>query len=202
MATLENQAHEQFAQHYARFGNATQAYVKAGYSGKGAAQSAARLLTNAKVCERVEELRAEYNQITLAFHLADKNERVKGLQDMADRIRRLVDARASAPEMADVTGGDTGLVVADLRVIGFGDNAQLVKEVRMDKAVVSEYREISKQIAQECGQWNEGKQTIDHTGEVTHTHVDGTAIAVAELFLPHEIEAALKKVPALDNPSS
>ena len=138
MATLENPKHEQFAQHYARYGNAAQAYVFAGYSANGAKQSASRLLTDADLCSRVEELRAEYHRATLAYQLADRNERVKALQDVADRIRRLIDARSKDPEMAEVTGAETGLLVADLKVIGFGEAAQLVREVRVDAAPIKE----------------------------------------------------------------
>lgn len=195
MGVLENPKHEQFAQHYARFGNAAQAYVNAGYSENGAKQSAARLLTNADLRSRVEELRAEYHRVTLAYQLADRNERVKGLQDMADRLCRLVEARSKSPEMANVTGGDTGLVVADLKMIGFGENAQLVKEVRVDRGVLQEYREYSKQIAQEVGQWSDGRHTVEHEGTVQVNIADTTALEVAQLFLPHEIEAALRKLP-------
>lgn len=194
MPVLANPKHEQFAQHYARFGNATQAYVKAGYSDQGAAQSAARLLKDAKVCARVEELKGEYAQATLELQIADRNQRVLGLQDKMSRIEKLIDARSKDKQMAEVAGGDTGLLVAEEKIIGFGENATLTTLVRFDAAVIKEYRETIKQAAQELGQWSEGKQTVDHTGEITHKHVDATAVSVAEVFLPHEIEAALAKL--------
>jgi phage terminase small subunit len=45
MAVLTNSKHEQFAQAVAKGVSATKAYVSAGYSDKGAKQSAARMRT-------------------------------------------------------------------------------------------------------------------------------------------------------------
>jgi phage terminase small subunit len=55
---LDNAKHEHFCQLIANGESATQAYVLAGYSEKGAGPSAARLLKNAPVCERIAYLRA------------------------------------------------------------------------------------------------------------------------------------------------
>jgi Phage terminase, small subunit len=55
---LENAKHEHFCQLNANGESATQAYVLAGYSAKGAGPSAARLLKNAQICERIASLRA------------------------------------------------------------------------------------------------------------------------------------------------
>ena len=56
MAVLDNSKHEHFAQLVAKGVSATKAYTSAGYSDKGAKQSAARLLTNADLCARIREL--------------------------------------------------------------------------------------------------------------------------------------------------
>ena len=55
---LKNAKHEHFAQLVANGEPAARAYETAGYSGKGAKQSAARLLTAADVCDRVAHLRS------------------------------------------------------------------------------------------------------------------------------------------------
>lgn len=47
---------EKFIKEYIKTGNATQSYIKAGYSEKGADVSASRLLGNASVKKRLEEL--------------------------------------------------------------------------------------------------------------------------------------------------
>ncbi len=62
MPTLENARHERFCQEYVVDLNATQAYIRAGYSPNGAEASASKLLTNPKVIERVKELQAAVTQ--------------------------------------------------------------------------------------------------------------------------------------------
>ncbi len=59
MAILKNTKHEQFAHRVAAGESAEKAYVAIGYSKKGAAACASRLLKTAKVKARVNELKAE-----------------------------------------------------------------------------------------------------------------------------------------------
>lgn len=59
MPALENAKRERFCQELLKDDNATQAYIRAGYSERGAGQSAEKLLKNADVAARVAELRAE-----------------------------------------------------------------------------------------------------------------------------------------------
>ena len=66
MAALANSKHEHFAQAIAKGVSASKAYVSAGYSPKGAKQSAARMRTNADLCSRIRELQA-----TLAAGVVD-----------------------------------------------------------------------------------------------------------------------------------
>jgi phage terminase small subunit len=54
-----NPKQEAFCQAYASGLSITQAYVKAGYSEKGAGQGGERLLKNVEVAKRVDELRAK-----------------------------------------------------------------------------------------------------------------------------------------------
>ena len=56
-APLRNHKHEHFAQLVAKGEKPPRAYVAAGYSEAGAAQSAGRLLKDAQVCARIEQLR-------------------------------------------------------------------------------------------------------------------------------------------------
>jgi len=57
MAILKNTKHEQFAHRVAEGGSAEKAYISLGYSKKGAAQSACKLLKTPKVRARVTELK-------------------------------------------------------------------------------------------------------------------------------------------------
>lgn len=59
MPALKNAKHERFCLEYVKDLNATQAYIRAGYSKNGADGSAIRLLGNARVRERVAELQAK-----------------------------------------------------------------------------------------------------------------------------------------------
>lgn len=62
MPILRNTKHEHFAHLVAKGESAQKAYVLAGYSEQGAAQSAARLLRDAKICSRVAELQKSVNE--------------------------------------------------------------------------------------------------------------------------------------------
>lgn len=63
MPVLANPKHEQFAQGIALGKTPPEAYVSAGYSKSGAAQSAGRLLRNADVSSRIAELAAKVNEV-------------------------------------------------------------------------------------------------------------------------------------------
>jgi phage terminase small subunit len=63
-----NEKQKRFCIEYVKDLNATQAYIRAGYSSSGASQSAERLLRNADISEKVEMLQEEIrekNEITL-----------------------------------------------------------------------------------------------------------------------------------------
>lgn len=62
MVMLANAKYEHFAQLVAKGETPPKAYVAVGYSDKGAAQSANRLLRVAEVCARVAEIRAAVNE--------------------------------------------------------------------------------------------------------------------------------------------
>jgi hypothetical protein len=148
MPVLTNPRHEQFAQGLLQGLSATRAYVLAGFSEKGASQSAARLLRNAEICSRVMELRAEVSAATIQLEITDRNARVKALQDTLDRCRRLIEARAA--DMPDVPGGSTGLLVRDYK--GKDANQPVYKA---DTPLLAEMRATMKQAAEELGQWVE-----------------------------------------------
>lgn len=58
MPVLSNPRHELFAEGLVSGKSATQAYIDAGYSEKGAEVSASQLLRNPKVAARIDELKA------------------------------------------------------------------------------------------------------------------------------------------------
>ena len=86
----------------------------------------------------------------IALEISSRDARLQALQDRWDRLRRLIDARAV--EMADVPGGNTGLLVRDYK----GKNAAL-PVYKVDTALLAELRAHERQAAEELGQWNEDK---------------------------------------------
>lgn len=164
MPILENPRHEQFAQRVAAGTNARAAYIAAGYSENGAAQSAARLLTNAKVRARVEEIKRSIAARLTDCSIREVDARVRALQDRWDRLNRIVAARAADPDIRRAPGGETGLLVRTLRQLGRGEESQIIEEFALDAGLLKELREHERQAAQELGQWAE---RTEHTGEVT-----------------------------------
>src|SRR5450432_4499871 len=159
MSVLTNSKHEHFAQAVAKGVSATKAYVAAGYSAKGAAQSAARMLTNADICSRLAELQLTLAAGTIALEISSRNARVQALQDRWDRLRRVITERAAAPEFADVPGGSTGL----LCVTYVGKDADR-PVYRVDTAILAELRAHERQAAEELEKWKtrtETKVTVD-----------------------------------------
>lgn len=73
---------------------------------------------------------------------------------------RVIEARSK--DMAEVPGGDTGLLVRKLKSIGSGENTKTVEEYAVDTGLLSELREHEKQAAQELGQWI-NKSNVEQT---------------------------------------
>jgi len=84
--------------------------------------------------------------------------RVLELIDRRRRLRRVIAERAVFAEHQDVPGGTTGFVVTRRRQLG--KNGPIVKEHKVDVALLRELREISKQIAIELGQWVEKRDCV------------------------------------------
>src|SRR6266481_976916 len=95
MPVLSNSKQEKFALAIAKGVNARKAYTSAGYSECGAKQSAARLLRNADVCSRVAELQSELSAGTIRLEISSRNARVQALQDRWERMRQVIEQRAT-----------------------------------------------------------------------------------------------------------
>jgi len=107
MAALANSKHEHFAQAIAKGVSASKAYVSAGYSPKGAKQSAARMRTNADLRSRIRELQATLAAGVVDVEIRKRSARVQVLQKRLDRMLALSAARAL--EYADNLQGATGV---------------------------------------------------------------------------------------------
>lgn len=160
MAVLKNPRHELFCCEYAKGKPAGEAYIAAGYSRKGAGQSAHTLLKKPEIAARVEEIKSRISDRLTSGWIAERSQRIAALEDMALRMRSVVVERAGSEHYQDAPGGRTGLLVRKLKMIGSGMSAYQVEEFEVDTGLLKEYREYMKQAAIELGQWEEKS---DHT---------------------------------------
>lgn len=85
--------------------------------------------------------------------IASKVRRVQAMNRRWEQMTELIAARAADPAMAAVPGGSTGVLVRQIKSIGFGEKNQLVEEYAFDAALLRELREIEKHAALEFGQY-------------------------------------------------
>lgn len=109
-----------------------------------------------------EDFMAEVNGILAAYSakvmrrgVALRVKRVERLNDLHDRSCRVIEARASDPALANVPGGDTGMVVKSYRNIVNPKTGKLIGAPvhEYDTGIVRSILDIQKQAAQELGQW-------------------------------------------------
>jgi hypothetical protein len=155
---LKNPRHEQFAVAFAGGLSATAAYISAGYSKNGADVSAARLLANASVRARVEGVKAEISSRSIQVAITSRDQRILWLDDMAKRMRDVVEARAAHADFSTAPGGATGLLVKTYKQIGQGPGAKMVEEFAVDTGLLREMRAHAEQAAKELGQWTEKRE--------------------------------------------
>jgi hypothetical protein len=78
------------------------------------------LITNDKVLARIKELQATISDGVVSLEIRKRSARVQALQVNLDRMRALIEARAT--EYAEFPAGKTGMLVKDYR----GKNAEQV----------------------------------------------------------------------------
>ncbi len=115
-------------------------------------RSLARWKTVPQFIERIEQHKVRLREEVLKHGIADKVERVRAQNDRWMRMKRVVQERAESLEMQDVAGGKTGLLVRQVKSIGYGEDAQLVDEYAVDTGLLKAIAEVEKQAAQELGQ--------------------------------------------------
>lgn len=116
--------------------------------------------------------KAQFDAIE-AKGIADKQNRVRYLNERHAALRQVVTERGDHESMADVPGGTTGYMVRTFKVIGTGLNQQTVEEYAVDTALLREFRAHEQQAAQELGEWVE---------KVAPTKGDGSDLDLATLL--------------------
>jgi len=110
-----------------------------------------------EIVERIVELTQIYADKALKTGLAQRDKRVAVLRQMHDKLLQIVEERAADPRLESVPGGQTGLVVRAVKVIG----KQVHETFVTDTKLVKELRETGEQIARELGQWQERIEVED-----------------------------------------
>jgi hypothetical protein len=116
-----------------------------------------RWKTEAAFLARVQEHIAAQENAVLQTGIARKLHRVGTLNEVVQDLLRLKDERAAASSRQGVPGGESGLLVRTVKMVGSGPTAQLVEEWRIDDAFLRELREYNEQAARELGQWREAE---------------------------------------------
>lgn len=147
---------------------------------------------------RVDELRQKFRTEIEERGILERRNRLAALDDRWQRMKALIDARAADPQLQDVPGGATGLLVRSLRGLGRGDEFQIVEDVALDAALLKELREHEKQAAQELGQWTEKRELTGKDGGpvVVAGIPDLTKLSAEELELLERLLARATPDPA------
>jgi hypothetical protein len=107
-----------------------------------------------------------------------RDARIQLLQTLIEKLKVVMEERAEA--YADAPGGRSGLIVQDFK--GAGEN--MVPVYKVDGVVLSEARDLVKQIDQHLGQWVE-KQDVSVKAEVS-----AKVVALAEIMTPAQLRQA------------
>jgi hypothetical protein len=100
---------------------------------------------------RVAELTRIWTDRALKFGLARRERRLAVLEDQHNRLLAVIDARAADPSMADIPGGNTGLLLRTYKGLGNGESARVVEEYAVDIGTIRELRGIQEKFAKELG---------------------------------------------------
>jgi len=185
MPALKNIRHEKFCQGIVSGLSQSKAYTSAGYSERGAKQSAVRLLANAEVRSRVSELRREIESSYIQLQITERDERLKADQERWGGMREVIQARKTGDYSRALK---TGLLVRRERVIGTGKNAERIEEYEVDTGLLDTMAALEKQVAIETRQWTE-KQNVDVTGQIS-----AKAIALSKIMTIPELEELERKM--------
>lgn len=109
---------------------------------------------SATIDSHLEEFRQEVRR----RGLANRERRIRALNDRWDRLQRIMEERAGDPKMAGVPGGSTGLLLHNVKGVGAGEKAKVLDIYTVDTGLLKELRELEKQAAQELGQWVERQE--------------------------------------------
>jgi hypothetical protein len=102
--------------------------------------------------DRIQSNLAQLHAAMLRYPIAKRRYRIKRLNDLEAKAWDVIEARANDPELAGIPGGETGMIVRQIKIMGTGNNAREVEEYSYDKALSSDLQSLYDQAATETGQ--------------------------------------------------
>ena len=151
---------------------------------------------------RVQKHRDELGECAQRYSIGRQASRLKALDDRWQRLQRIIEARAADPEMQKAAGGDTGLLVRQVKAVKVWEaegrdtadadcvptkQTTLVEHFAVDTGLLRELREHEKQAAIEIGRWVE---------KLALTNPDGTDEYSPAGFTTDEVIAILEGLAA------
>ena len=112
----------------------------------------------------------------LKHAIAKKHKRIAVLDDLHAKALQVIAERSDDETMADAPGGDTGLMVRQVKMIGYGKSMQVVEEYAVDTGLLREIRALHEQTAKELGQWVDRSES-----EVTRTEIQIVGVDAGKL---------------------
>jgi hypothetical protein len=125
---------------------------------------------------RVAELVAKVEEKAEQFAIFHKLLRIEALDKRWQEMQDVIRQRAADPDHRKAAGGNSGLLVRTVKMIGTGEMAERVEEFAFDAALVRELREHEMQAARELGQL---KEVHEHTGPAGERLLTWDEIAAA-----------------------
>jgi transposase-like protein len=105
----------------------------------------------------LEALKKQYAALSERYAIGRVARRVERLDASWRAMQKIIKERGKAPEMHDVPGGQTGLLVHVVKTIGRGEHARRVDLYRVDTALLKEMRETAREAAEQLGQRRDDK---------------------------------------------
>jgi hypothetical protein len=107
--------------------------------------------------KRVKQIVEEIQAAIVARGIAERQNRIDALNRRWGLMDAVISQRAKT--LANVAGGgNTGLLVRQVKGVGSGEAFQLIEEYAVDTGLLREMREHEKQAAIEVGDWTEKRE--------------------------------------------
>lgn len=140
---------------------------------------------------RVDEISREFADAALKRALARKDYRITCLANRHSLLREVIEARAAAPDMQEIPGGHTGIMV---RKPVTSKDGICGYEFVVDTGTLKELRAVEEQVAKELGQFVEKREVkadvIHSLKDATDDELDAELDKLTTGFVAPDVEGA------------